>query len=215
MGKDAVSAKIVTKIKNTMSDRHSAEKLFNELLFEYREELLPMVAENWDQITDIEKDQLTRMNNFFCGLHYIVGLADCAEETLKVWEAQGTEEGTYNTSSTQRLICKACKAFHHRGSQQCGTSTLFRAYMMKLSVHKIPLAHFVGNCFNIIFYDGGGIYYLRDQMIKFIESVHGKEANRLLQPVLSDLKDPNNIAGCRALCLINKVVTGPLWRKLV
>ena len=215
IGKDAVSAKIVTKIKNTMSDRHSAEKLFNELLFEYREELLPTVAENWDQMTDIEKEQLTRMNNFFCGLHYIVGLAECAEATLKVWEAQSTEEGTPNSSSTQRLVRTACKAFHHRGSQQCGTSTLFRAYMRKLGVHKIPLAHFVGNRFNIIFYDGGGVYYLRDQMIKFIESVHGKEANRLLQAVLSDLKDPVNIAGCRALGLIDKVVTGPLWRKVV
>ena len=52
-------------------------------------------------------------------------------------------------------------------------------------------------------------------LIRFIESVHGKEANRLLQAVLSDLKDPVNIAGCRALGLIDKVVTGPLWRKLV
>lgn len=32
IGKDAVSAKVVSKIKNTMSDRHAAEKLFNELL---------------------------------------------------------------------------------------------------------------------------------------------------------------------------------------
>ena len=30
------SAKVVSKIKNTISDRHSAEKLFNELLHDYR-----------------------------------------------------------------------------------------------------------------------------------------------------------------------------------
>ena len=132
------------------------------------------------------------MNNFFCGLHYIVGLADCAEETLKVWEAQTAEKETSNSSSTQRLIRTACKAFHHRGSQQCGTSTLFRAYMRKVGVHKVPLAHFVGNRFNIIFYDGAGVYYLHDHMIKFIESVHGTQANLLLQAVLSDLKDPSN-----------------------
>ena len=215
IGNGAVSAKIVKKLKNTMSDRHSAEKRFNELLYDYREELLPTVAENWDQLTDTEKEQLTRMNNFFCGLHYIVGLADCAEETLKVWEAQTAEKETSNSSSTQRLIRTACKAFHHRGSQQCGTSTLFRAYMRKVGVHKVPLAHFVGNRFNIIFYDGAGVYYLHDHMIKFIESVHGTQANLLLQAVLSDLKDPSNIVGCRALGLIDKVVTGPLWRKLM
>ena len=144
-----------------------------------------------------------------------MGLADCAEETLKVWEAQTTEEGISNSSSTHRLVRTACKAFHHRGSQQCGTSTLFRTYMRKRDIHKIPFAHFVGNRFNIIFYDGAGIYYLRDHMIKFIENVHGREANRLLQAVLSDLKNRTNIAGCRALGLIDKVVTGPLWRKLV
>ena len=51
-------------------------------------------------------------------------------------------------------------------------------------------------------------------MQKFIESVHGKEAHRLLKAVLSDLKNPLYIAGCRALGLIDKVVTGPLWRKI-
>ena len=44
IGKDAVSAKIVSRIKNTMSDRHSAEKHFNELLHNYSADLLPTVA---------------------------------------------------------------------------------------------------------------------------------------------------------------------------
>ena len=48
-------------------------------------------------------------------------------------------------------------------------------------------------------------------MVKFIESVHGKNANRLLVSVLNDLKTPS---GCRALGLIDKIITGPLWRKL-
>ena len=68
IGKDAVSAKVVSKIKNTMSDRHSAEKLFNELLHDYRAELLPTVTENWKQMTEAERDNFTCMNNFFCGL---------------------------------------------------------------------------------------------------------------------------------------------------
>ena len=48
----------------------------------------------------------------------------------------------------------------------------------------------------------------------FIESVHGKDANLLLKAVLKDLKNPLYIAGCRALGLIDKVITGPLWRKI-
>ena len=51
-------------------------------------------------------------------------------------------------------------------------------------------------------------------MQKFIECVHGKEANCLLKAVLNDLKNPLYIAGCRAFGLIDKVVTGPLWKKI-
>ena len=214
LGKDAVSSQIVTKLKNTMSDRHAAEKLFNEMLHDFRAEILPSVAENWDQMTEMEKEQLTRMNNFFCGLHFLVGLADTAEETVKLWEAHSTSKEVSGSSGTQRLVRTACKAFHHRGSQQCGSSTLFRTYLRKQGMHKIPLAQFVGNRFNILFYDAAGVYYLQSHMVQFIESVHGGQANRLLQAVLADLREPAYIAGCRALGLIDKMVTGLLWRKL-
>ena len=63
LGKNAVSTKIISKLKNTMSDRHAAEKLFNELLHDFRADILPSVAENWEQMNEMEKEQLTRMNN--------------------------------------------------------------------------------------------------------------------------------------------------------
>ena len=112
------------------------------------------------------------------------------------------------------MVRTACKAFHHRGSQQCGSYTLFHAYLKGKGIHKIPLAQFVGNRFNILFYDAAGIYYLRDDMIQFIDEIHGTQANRLLQCVKADLKNPSYIVGCRALGLIDKIVTGPIWRKL-
>ena len=107
-----------------------------------------------------------------------------------------------------------CKAFHHRGSEQCGSSTLFRTYCRKQGLHCIPLAHFVGNRFNILFYDAAGVFYLKDLMLKFIEEVHAKQANKLLQAVKDDLNNPVYITGCQVLGLIDKIVTGPLWRKL-
>ena len=63
-------------------------------------------------------------------------------------------------------------------------------------------------------YDAAGIYYLKGHIIQFIESIHGTQANRLLQSVLKDTKNTVFISGCRALGLIDKIVTGPLWRKL-
>ena len=78
----------------------------------------------------------------------------------------------------------------------------------------MPLAQFVGNRFNILFYDSAGVFYLRTHIEKFIESAHGNNANLLLKSVLRDLKNPLFISGCRALGLVDKVITGPLWRKI-
>ena len=153
-----------------------------------------------------------RMNNF-CGLHFLFGLADSAEEALKQWEAQCL--GEFVTSSgTQRLVRTACKAFHHRGSQQSGCSASFRTYLRRHGIYRIPLAAFIGNRFNILFYDAAGVHYLKDHMIEYIESVYGHQANCLLQAVLDDLKQSVYISGSRALGLVDKAVTGPLWRKL-
>ena len=42
---------ILSKIKNTMSDRHVVEKNFNALLEGYRVEVLPSVIDNWTEIS--------------------------------------------------------------------------------------------------------------------------------------------------------------------
>ena len=117
LGGNAKSTEIVTKLKNTMSDRHAAEKLFNELLSEFRAEILPAVAKDWENLTRDEREQLMRVNNFFCGVHFLVGLVDCVEETLKIWEAKSVvQKESSGSSGTQRLIRTACEALHHKGS---------------------------------------------------------------------------------------------------
>ena len=66
IGKNAVSGKIVSKLKNTMSDRHSAEKLFNEMLQDYRSEILPTIAENWNEMTEIKNEQFFLWPPLYC-----------------------------------------------------------------------------------------------------------------------------------------------------
>ena len=125
-----------------MSDRHSAEKLFNDLIHDFRAGVLPTIIENWDHLHESEQQQFNRMNNFFVAS---IGLADAAEETMKLWESNVlSDENVTASFGTQRLIRTACKAFHHRGSQQSGSSPLFQTYLKKHSIPKIPLAQFVG-----------------------------------------------------------------------
>ena len=77
---------ILANVKNTMSDRHVVEKSFNQLLESYRAEVLPSVVKGWQELTTQEQTQISHLNNFFCGLHLIVGMADTAATTLMEWE---------------------------------------------------------------------------------------------------------------------------------
>ena len=217
LGGSSVSDKVLLKIKNTMSDRHSAEKLFSQLLQEFRSTILPDIVSEWDKMSPHEQAQFTRINNFYCALHLLVGLADTAEAVVKAWETNVCEiddQGQGRSSGTQRMIRTACKAFHHRGSEQAGCSLYFRTYCRSNGILKIPLAPFRGNRFNIIFYDAAGVYFLKSHMKEYLHHHHPGTLNRLLQAVLSDLQVSHFVAGARALGIIDKVITGPFWRHL-
>lgn len=74
-------------------------------------------------------------------------------------------------------------------------------------MHKIPLAAFRGNRFNILFYDAAGVYFLKSHM----KLPHSGPLNQLLQAVLADLGVSHYVAGCKALDIIDKAIT---WRHL-
>ena len=82
--------------------------------------------------------------------------------------------------------------------------------MSSNKIPKNPLASFRGNRFNILFYDAGAVYYISPLIERSFTDVW-QTPNRLLGVVLSDVKVPEYQAGCRALGLVNKMITGPLW----
>ena len=79
-------AGLLAKIKNTMSDCHIVQKKFNSLLEEYCSEILPSIISDWKELSIAGQDQFSSLNNFFCGMHVLVGMADTASSTLLLWE---------------------------------------------------------------------------------------------------------------------------------
>ena len=212
-----ISNRILVSIKNTMSDRHIVEKKFNELLESYRTGVLPDIIQGWDDFTEEQQLSFSRVNNFFCGLHFLVGLADAAAETLKMWEQLHTDKESDSKATTEagtlRLIRSACKAVQKQCSQQAGCHLVFKEYLKAQGVTVFPIAKFQGNRFNIIFYNAAGVFYVRSHLTRYLGIVH-ENPNRLLQAVLQDLKNPFLVVGCRALGIVSKCITGPLWRLL-
>ncbi|MGH0147156.1 UNVERIFIED_CONTAM: hypothetical protein FKN15_069937 [Acipenser sinensis] len=83
---DRCEKEIFTKIANFVVDRASTEKKFNEILSQYRTDILPDIVEGFNEFSETEKTRLSLLNELFCGLHLIDGLAHQANVTLSVWE---------------------------------------------------------------------------------------------------------------------------------
>jgi len=186
---------------------------------DYRKELVPNLTANWSELSTTEQDATLRMNNFFCGLHYIVGLAEQAQACLSTWEKTAVTSNNSHSfpndsePGTVRLIRTTCKALEAHCSEQAGNHVQFKAYLEMAGYGSIPLARFVGNRFNILFYNAAGVYYLREQIVAFYDKAFGTP-NRLHSAVRDDLRRPEYLAACRALGIIDKLITGPLWRRL-
>lgn len=172
----------MSKIKNTISDRHVVEKNFNALLEEYRLEVLPSVIDNWTEMSTDEQQSVSTLNNFFCGLHLLVGMADTASSTLLQWEQTYFEESVGAAALSNafkrpksgiiRLVTTACKALCKHASEQSGVQTVyqpFTAFLTSKGIQKNPLVSFRGYRFNIIFYDAGALYYIAEYVAYFFQ----------------------------------------------
>ncbi|CAC5414207.1 unnamed protein product [Mytilus coruscus] len=192
---------VAVKIKNTVSDQASVNKKFVTLLSEWREKALPHVVENWDTLTAVQRERYVTINYFFCGLHFLVGLSEQANKTLSLWESlvhsgekvgAPTLPGGYSIpgeSGTTRLVRTVCKAVQDRGCEKAGKPVQFRG----------------------LFTDSrAGVYYLLNDLLSFAEE--HKTDNRLFTAVNADLCILSFQAGARALGIVSKMVTGPMWR---
>ena len=71
----------------------------------------------------------------------------------------------------------------------------------------------MGNRFNILFLNAAGVFFLYPHLLEFFGNLD--DSNRLLNAVNDDLNVLVYRVSCKALGLIHKKVTGPLWRKMV
>ena len=69
-----------------MSDRCNTRKKIDKLFVEFRKNILKHTI-NFDGLSQMEQEKIVEVNQFFCGLHYLVGLFDQAEACLKIWES--------------------------------------------------------------------------------------------------------------------------------
>ena len=119
------------------------------------------------------------MYNFFCGIHFVVSMAETTSEAIHLFEKAHHKDSELEVS-TIKLIRTACKAFERRGDEKSGCAVHFHTYLRRLGIKKVHLAHFRGNRFNIVFLNGARVFYLHKHMIEFLTKVWGPQ-NKLLK----------------------------------
>ena len=165
---------------------------------------------------------MANVNQAFCGLHYLIGLAGQAETCLKVWErilfndqkVRSPCHGRYSNgkSAMTRLIQIVCKSVQGRGCEKSGQMVSFASYVKdEFDIILIPLFPFLGNRFNILFLNGAGLYLPYDMLLDFFRKIELNE-KKLLEAVRWDLNVFAYRVGWTALGLIEKLITGPLWK---
>ena len=113
--------KIVANIKCTMSDRVNSQKCFNDMLNTYCISILPGVVNEWANISEDEQQAMCSMYNFFCRIHFIVGMAEYSNEALHLFEkAILVSESSSSEAGTICLIRTACKAFERHSDEKSG-----------------------------------------------------------------------------------------------
>ena len=126
-------------IKNLMSDRCATQKKINNFFQEYRSSVTPDVIDKWNTLKDVEQKNFNSLNDFFCGLHCLVGLADQAEASIKLWEGLligdakvgSLNHGSYSKgeSGTLCLIHTVCKSVSERGCEKSGRMVTFATFL--------------------------------------------------------------------------------------
>ena len=197
-------AKLISSIKTTMSDLGPVNPVFNCKLKLLREQLLPKVVENWDMLAKDEKSEMSDMANYYCKLHLLANFASETDKVLKSFEEllltdEIEQIFSFKTreSSAARLVRTSCKAFHVRRSDEAGVASYFDSFLNGRG-EKSLLVPFIGNRFNILFYNAGAVYYHADAIKEFFKA--WPDPNKLLKAVNEDIS--NNLFWLEHLVLL-------------
>ncbi|KAJ8313376.1 LOW QUALITY PROTEIN: hypothetical protein KUTeg_009066 [Tegillarca granosa] len=218
---NVVSKTILLNIMSTMSDRAATQQKFNNLLEEYRKiMIMENLGEAWFEMTEDEQMSISKLNNFFCGLHVLVHMAETSNSCIKVVEEASFESVPIfdpgfkvpNESGTTRLLRTCSKAFSMGGDEKSGVYGSFFVFVKDfLKAHKmqsLPIQRFKGNRFNILFSNAANVFFLHEKINEYLSS---ECSNRLLKSIFHDIKIPCFVAGLKALGLLSFLLTVPLW----
>ena len=212
--KNKLEAKLLMCVKSIMTDRHTVNKRYKKLLEKEKETKIDVLG---IEMTEEERDSACSVNGLFCGLHILPNMATAAFKGLQNFEKDNNiskEDFFDNNSVANSFIYEVTKAFiETSGCHKSGDGLEFNDFLSEKN-EKNYLITFLHNRFNVLFIDGGAVFYHKKHILEYLESGRCSKSNKLLKSIQNRIKNETLLAECRALGIIGKLICGPLWRIL-
>ncbi|CAC5387839.1 unnamed protein product [Mytilus coruscus] len=216
--KDKKSAEILLKVKNMITDRHVVNNCLKSMLEKWWADCLPPIIDNFNTFSDDLKKSIIDINHFKCNLHVLVNLGSQAEIALKGWAKAIILRNTFDwgVASTPDFIRATTKLCVPGADQKSGYGFLFETYLKScVPPVKLHMSTFYGHRINILFSMTAAVCYHNDQIKDFLSTYfEEKSSNKLVSCVSHYVNNKVYVAGCRALSIIDKLLTGPLWKQI-
>lgn len=151
------------------------------------------------------------MGNFYCKFYLFVNLGEEVNKVLKLFEYVVIEGRNFlvffllNEFGFCRLIRIVCEVFYFRGSQIVGVLEYFDVYFFENGL-KSKFVEFIGNRFNIIFYNFVVVFYYRSYIQDFF--LKWLILNCFFQVVFKDIVEFVYFVGIRVFGIFDKIVIG-------
>ncbi|KAJ8368938.1 hypothetical protein SKAU_G00089660 [Synaphobranchus kaupii] len=215
--KSVIVASLVSSIKCLMSDQAAVNGVFNRLLAQFREELLPSIIPEFDSLSTDQQQQLVEMGTFACRMHLLVNMEPAAARALHVLDitlSEGTNPHSLHSeeAGTRRVIRTAAALFTRRGSAVAGAPDMWEVFLRGKGQQKNHLVTYHGRRMNISFQNALALYFHWEDATSFLADWPAD--NDLIKSVRYDIKEPLYRAGCRAMGLIYALLMEPFERIL-
>lgn len=207
-------AKLVCSITSTMSDQGSVNPVFNRQLTELKQNFLPEAFLSWDTLDEKVRNEVSKISSYFCKMHIFVNMASEVDKCLSLFESNISSGRNpyafdWKESGATRLTRTSSKALTMQGCDKSGIGSHFSTYLQSFNKTN-HLISFRGHRFNHLFYAAGATYHHAQDIQNFLNT--WSDPNELLKSVSFDIREKATLCGIRALGIVNKLITGPLWR---
>ena len=201
---------LLLKLRYFMSDRAANEKKSNQVLAEWRDDMLKTVKSS---------EEIEKVHSFYCSAHVLLGfhrntvnaVSDILKETNN--ETLGRDKMSIfknfrKECPVTRVVRMTSEIFGPAGDHQ-GVKDKWESYCQEKKIKSI-IGNYRDNRFNGLFEVSAQIIFHRKEFVQLLDGI--KTPNRKILSVLADLKCDMITHFVLVLCIFYITVTGPYWK---